>query len=556
MKQKKLVIIGIDSATFDLINPMIREGKLQNLSSLIRNGTSGILQSTVPPVTPPAWVSFMTGKNPGKHGVFDFYVTPSHGYERPVWNSKFIKATTMWKIMSDKGLQAGLVNMPMTYPPEKINGFVIPGVQYSFDGIGEFSHPPELMREITELVGDYKVMYGDLESLYTSFLDRFLEEWRKIFEIRRKTILYLMENKEWNIFTAVFSSIDLIQHHFWKFSDTTHPQYDPQLSPKYGQVISEFYERIDAVIGEILEHIDDKTAVVVVSDHGAGPEQEGFSLNTWLQREGFLHFRQSVSLLWRFRFPHLLYKLLKRMGSRSTSWTVPLDQLKALHKAVDPREGLNVPFFIDWKRTLAFAGNHTEQGIYINLKGREHMGVVERGKEYEEIREAIINKLKTIRDPKDGNPLEMEIFKKEEVYHGPFTDEAPDIFVVMKGGRCLMQKEIYHRELFYRSNKTSGTHRMEGIFIIKGRGIKPALIMEGASIIDLAPTILYMLGIPVPEDMDGKVMLEAFDMEYVSDNPVSFGPPSELDVKGDEGIMSMEESEKVKNSLRDLGYFG
>lgn len=555
-KSAKLVIIGIDSATFDVIDPMIKSGKLPNLSNLIKGGTSGSLQSTIPPVTPPAWVSFMTGKNPGKHGVFDFFVSPSYGYVRPVWNSKYIKSKTIWKILSEQGQRLGLINMPMTHPPEKINGFIIPGVQYSFDGDADFSHPPELMKELNAVTGEYKVICGDLESLYTNNLDNFLKEWREIFEMRRKAILYLLEHKEWDIFTAVFYSVDVVQHHFWKFFDRSHPQYNSELSAKYGNVIYEFYELIDSAIGDILQRIGDKTGVVVVSDHGAGPEEEGFSINNWLDQEGFLNFKPLLSPLWKFRFPHIFYKILKRLKFQGIGWTVPLDQLNRLGRTIDPREGLNVPVFIDWRKTQAYAGNHTEQGIYINLKGREPMGMVGKGKEYDELRESIINKLKSIRDSKTGELLAIEIYKKEEIYSGPFIDEAPDIFVVMKGGKCLMQKEIYHKTLFYNANKSSGTHRMNGIFIIKGNGIKAGHIVKDVNIIDMAPTILYALSFAVPEDMDGKVVIDAFDPEHIRSNPVVKGISSDFEVLKGEGVLDSEESEKVKQSLRDLGYFG
>src|SRR4030067_3374011 len=155
-KMKKVFIIGIDSATFDIMTPMMVDGDLPNIARLVRSGTSGRLMSTVPPVTPPAWVSFMTGKNPGKHGVFDFYVPPSYGYNRPVLNSGYIKAKTIWRILSDHGLRVGVINLPMTYPPEDVKGFIIPGMQYSFNGGRGFSHPPELLQEIKRRVGDYR----------------------------------------------------------------------------------------------------------------------------------------------------------------------------------------------------------------------------------------------------------------------------------------------------------------------------------------------------------------------------------------------------------------
>lgn len=557
MKQKtRIFIVGIDSATFDIIHPMVKAGKLPNLSRLIEGGTSGQLKSTIPPVTPPAWVSFMTGKNPGKHGVFDFYVSPSYGYERPVWNSKYIKAKTIWKMLSDNGLKAGVVNLPMTYPPEEIHGFIIPGMQYSFDERGPFSHPPELMQELQDRFGKYRVLYGDLESLYTNNLEKLLEEWKAIFEIRKQSILYLIEHKEWDVFMAVFYSIDVMQHHFWKFLDKEHPLYDSRTAKKYENVIPEFYEKIDSAIGEMLKIIGEDTTVIVVSDHGAGPEKGAFYVNNWLHKQGLLAFRNIFSPLWQIRFPHIFYKIVRRLGFPGISWTVPLDKLKILGRVIDPREGINIPFFIDWKRTTAYAGNHTEQGIYINLKGREPSGIVEKGKEYEEVRDSIIKNLKEIKDPANGEPVDIKVYKKEEVYHGPYIDDAPDIFVEMKGGEYIMQKEFYHKGLFGLPNKSSGTHRAEGILIVKGNGIKTHATINGAKIVDIAPTILYSLGISVPEDMDGKVLDEVFTKEYLEQYPVTHSPSSDIEVARGEGIFSDEESEKIKKSLRDLGYVG
>jgi predicted AlkP superfamily phosphohydrolase/phosphomutase len=556
MKPKqKILIIGIDSATFDIINPLVRNGNLPNLSLLTESGTSGQLRSTIPPVTPPAWVSFMTGKNPGKHGVFDFYVSPSYGYIRPVWNSKYIKTKTIWRMLSDNGLKVGVVNLPMTHPPEKINGFIIPGMQYSLDEGINFSYPPEIMQEIHERFGEYRVLYGDLESLYTNNMDNLLEEWRKIFEIRKQSILYLMEHKEWDVFMAVFYSIDVMQHHFWKFFDKTHPQYDARMSQKYENIIPEFYGKIDEAVGEMLKKIDDNTMVIVMSDHGAGPEKGAFYLNNWLYKMGFIFFREIFSPLWRIKFPHIFYKALKRLGFPGIAWTVPLNKLKTLGKFVDPREGLSVPFFIDWKKTKAYAGNHTEQGIYINVKGREPSGIVEKGSDYETVRESVLKKIKEVKDPETGGPLEIDCFKKEEIYHGPYIDDAPDLFVIMKEGEYVMQKELYHKGFFGLPNKSSGTHRTEGILIISGNNIKAKFTIKIARIIDIAPTIFYSLGIPVPEDMDGRVLCEAFTKEYIKRNPVMYGNAVEIKVKRGDGILNEEESAEIKKSLRNLGYF-
>jgi predicted AlkP superfamily phosphohydrolase/phosphomutase len=553
---RRIIIIGIDSASFDIINPLVREGRLPNLSSLIEAGTSGPLTSTIPPVTPPAWVSFMTGKNPGKHGVFDFFGSPSNGYERPLFNSGYIKAKTIWRILTEYGYRLGVVNLPMTHPVEEINGFMIPGMQYSFDSEEKFTQPPDLIDEINECMGNYRVVYGDLESLYTPRLDRYLEEWRDIFEVRRRVILHLMATRQWDIFMPVFYAVDSIQHHFWKFYDSSHPLHDGELARKYRGVIPEFYEKIDSAIGDMLSIAGNETTVMVVSDHGVGPEKESFYLNNWLHRKGFLVFKRSLSPLRIIKFPHLFYKTLRKLSPYLVSWTVPMDHLSTLRRFIDPREALTVSSFIDWRRTKAYAANHTEQGIYINLEGREPGGIVKRGEEYDNIRDNIIKALKEIRDPQTGSLLDMKVFKKEEVYRGPYTVDAPDLLLQIKDGDCLAQKEIYHRELFSPAFKSSGTHRMEGVFILKGSGMKAGYNIEGAAIIDIAPTILYILGKPVPVDMDGRVLQDAFIGGRLEDRSVEYGPATQARTGKDDGVLDDEKTEEVRRSLRDLGYIG
>jgi len=544
----KVFVIGIDSATFRVIDPLRQRGELPTLDMLMSRGVSSPLISTMPPVTPPAWVSFMTGMNPGKHGVFDFYAPPSYGYERPVLNSGFIKSRTIWRIVSDHGRRVGAINVPMTHPPEKVNGFIIPGMQYGYDG-PDFAHPPSIMKEIKERIGDYRVVYGALEGLYTDNLDTLIREWDRILQIRKETTLYLLERYEWDLFMITFYVLDVIQHHFWKFYDPSHPQYRDH--GKYRDVIPEFYKKVDSAIGEIIKGLDEDTTIFVVSDHGAGPEKSSFFINSFLAREGFLSFRKTLVPLWRFRWPHLFYKGLRRLGFKGIAWVLPLSQLPRLGRVVDPREGLNIPYFIRWDRTRAYAGNHTEQGIYVNLRGREPYGIVEQGEEYERLRDDIIRRLRGL------NGLKFEIYKKEDLYNGEFLFYAPDIIVKIDDGDCIMQKEFYHREILIDAYKTSGTHREEGIFIACGGPIKKGIRIENPHIVDMAPTILYTMGLPVPEEMDGRVLIECFEGWFIRENPLRTGRTSmETIDKEKAGLYSPEDSERMKHFLRDLGYFG
>lgn len=553
---KKVYVIGIDSASFNVIRPMIEAGELPNIAGLIKGGCSGDLESTFPPVTPPAWVSFMTGVNPGKHGVFDFYASPCFGYERPILNAEYVKARTLWSLLSEMGKKVGVINVPITYPPEKVNGFIIPGIQYGIGVDKTFTYPQELLGKLTKLFGEYKVAYGNLSGVYSHELDYYAEQWSEIHELRERVILLLMDEYPWDFFMSVFYSIDAIQHRFWKFFDKNHPLYDNALGEKYGDVIPDFYKKIDVSIGKILKKLDDSTTVIVVSDHGAGSEEKAFFLNKWLQDEGFLQLKRGIKPLLRFKLPHIVYKVARRLGCRGVEWTIPMSLYNILKDLIDPREGLRLSHYVDWGKSKAYAANHTEQGLYINLKGREPGGVVEPGVEYEKLRDDIIEKLYDVKDPETGLNLFDKIFKKEEIYSGEYVGHAPDIFFLMDKGVCLAQKGIYHKKLFGVDERSSGTHQVNGIFIVKGCGVKQDIVLEGCRIIDVAPTVLYLMGLAVPDHMDGKVLVQTLADGFVDGNPVKYYKVAEKGDNGDDGVYSEEESEMIKDSLRDLGYIG
>ncbi|MCI4624464.1 MAG: alkaline phosphatase family protein [Candidatus Magnetoovum sp. WYHC-5] len=546
----KVFVIGIDSATFDVINPLMARGELPNLLKLVQNGCSGALHSTFPPVTPPAWVSFMTGKNPGKHGVFDFYAPPMYGYDRPVLNANYIKAKTLWAILSEQGKKVGVINVPITYPPERVNGFIVPGIQYGIDIKDNFTYPSNLIDKIFAKFGTYDVAYGNLMGVYSHELDNYIKQWEILHNIREKVILSLMDEYEWDFFMAVFYSIDAIQHRFWKYYDENHPHYDALNAKKYANVIPTFYKKIDTSIGRILDKLDSSTVVMVVSDHGMGPEHKAFYLNTWLRKEGLLHIKRDLyPFIW-LKPPHLFFKILNKLRYKGVAWTIPMALYNTLKRVVDPRDGLKTTYFIDWSKTKAYAANHTEQGIYINLKGREPNGTVQEGDEYEALRDYIISKLRGIIDPESGKPLFDEIHKKEDFYEGPHVRNAPDMFFLMRGATCLSHPELYHKGMFGVDNRNSATHRMDGIFIINGNGVVSGKTIQGANITDMAPTILHTMGLSVPRDMDGKVLAEVFNKP----SSVIYGDDNTERKGTDSGVFSTEESENIKAKLRDLGY--
>lgn len=550
-KSPSIVVIGIDSASFDVIEPLVNQGKLPVFARLMKDGAWGRLRSTFPPVTPPAWTSLVTGKNPGKHGIFDFYGYTTSGYERPVINSHAIKTKTLWKLLSEKGKKVGIINVPLTYPPEAVNGFLIPGMQYAFDVDKEFTYPKDLLSEIEGKFGKYEVLYGDERSLYTSELDHFISKWKEITIQRQKVILYLLDKYELDFFMPVFYSIDPIQHHFWRFYDKGHPQHDANLAEKYKNVIPEFYQLIDTNIGQILDRVGKETSVFIVSDHGAGSHSGGFFINKWLMKQKLLKIKKRYyPLLW-IKWPHIFFKILKKLGHPAVSWTIPMSLYNQLKNKVDPREGLCLSEIIDWKRTKVFSGNYTEQGIYVNLKGREVLGIVDEN-EYMKLRDAVADNLRALVDPKTKKKFVDAVIKKEDIYRGPYVHFAPDLFILMKDGEILIQKDI-HRGTFHYNPHIGGTHRMDGIFLAKGNLLNGPLRLNNLTVVDLAPTILYLMGEEIPEDMDGRILKELINEDFLKLFHEKYGTSSQVENRS--GTYSKEEAEKIKENLRNLGYF-
>lgn len=553
--KEKLLIIGIDGATFDIIRPLVQAGELPHFGRVLREGVSSDMESTFPPVTGPAWVSFMTGVNPGKHGMFGFFGYTSQGYERPFTSYKDIKVDTIWKILSNSGKRVCLINVPMTYPADELNGFVIPGYQYGVSAKYGFTFPRELFREIQENVGDYKPEHSGESIIHTEDRDPYIKGWSDLIEMRKRTALYLMKKYEWDAFMVVFRATDEIQHHFWKYFDQQHPFHQLSDSKRYGTVIPDCYKKVDAAVGEILDSIDDDTYVIFVSDHGAGPLHKHFYLNRWLIDNGFLSLKFKDYPLVRFKWPHIVYKILRRIGYRGIAWTTSYSAGRDVMKKIDPREGLRISHLIDWSKTKAYAGGHTEQGIYINLKGREQNGIVERGKEYESLRDELIKRLYELRDPDTNEKVIDKVHKKEEVYNGPYIDNAPDIFFIIKAGRYEASEAIHPRVYFETAKKVSGTHRMNGILIMKGNGIKKGHILKEANITDIAPTILYLTGTPIPDYVDGKVIQDAFDNDYLAKEKICYVHHSDIGKdSGHEDVYSEEEKEEIMQKLRGVGY--
>jgi predicted AlkP superfamily phosphohydrolase/phosphomutase len=536
---EKVWVVGLDGATFDLLQPMMDSGLLPNLTRLATEGVRGRLNSTVPPVTAPAWTSFMTGVNPGKHGVFDFTVRTAQGL---TWaNSRAVRAPKLWNIVSADDKRVGVINVPVTYPVEPVNGYIIPGF-LTPQGAAEFTHPPELRDELEKAVGGYviNVKIAGRESGGEATASALVSEIQDAVAKREAALQYLLDNHKTDFLMIVFMSLDKVQHVFWKYLDPQSPLYHTGQGKRYRELVIPCYEQIDAVVGRLMARCDAHTTLILMSDHGFGTLDKYLDLNRWLADRGLFRLRKGRVL---FR------ELQRRLGI--TGVTLP-----QLHGGVaaDPKK----MDCIDWKRTLAFCGEISGQGIFINLRGRDPQGVVEPGPEYDRVRDQIIDGLLNWREPGSDHPIVDRVYKREELYTGAHVDKAPDLLVVMRNYSYLLLNSVrftqqgYLREI----DDARGFHRPDGVFLAWGHQISSGKQVNGAEIIDLAPTILHLLGVPVPQNMDGKVLESMFVPDSPADRAVVYQRLAKDDALDESDIFSAEEAETIRQRLRDLGYLG
>lgn len=571
----KVLVVGIDAATPDLLMKWAEEGRLPTFSKLIENGVSGKLRSTIPPVTCPAWLAFMTGKNPGKLGVFDFVERAPNTYKTRVVNFQSIHARSLWKILGDGGKRVGVFNVPTTFPPEKVNGFIVSGWPVPQGAV--FTYPSDLQSKLGMFVSGQEGPERTIMMaawMWFAKDDECLKGLYRFTEREVRATRYLMKNYDWDFFMTVFTCTDPVQHFFWKYMDPEHPLFDPETAKKYGDEILKLYQKVDEVLKELLNSVSDDTTIIIMSDHGAGPLYRLFNVNDWLRRKGFLVREERKRSMFSVSVFGLLFK---RTFEQVTKLAYTLGLLKVFYFATDHscylrslvetvrtltgimpsiRRSLE-EMNIDWSKTKAYSfGSGNVGKIYINVKGREPQGVVEPGQEYEELRNHLIKELRELKDPRTGRKVDVTVFKREEIYHGEYVNQAPGIFFYMNELSTEIDPTFGHDSFFsydFASKRGNAGHRMNGILILKGPEFRKGMKISRAEIIDVAPTVLYLMGCSIPSDMDGKVLTSAFKPSYLKSNPIKFEEVIEK-VAPLEHAWSKEEEKAIRERLKALGY--
>ncbi len=532
----RLLIIGLDGATFDVLDPLMNAGRMPHLKRFLAGGVRGILRSTQPPITPAAWTTFMTGKGPGRHGILDFetYDATTHTL---TFNSTYeIREKTVWQLLSEKGLRVGSINVPMTYPPKPVNGFMISGFETpSIDA--EFTWPRELKREIFGLMPDYdyrtnwrRTAVGRLAQLEEN-----ITYIAKSFEHGALLTQHCGDKFGWDVLMVVFKLVDNLQHKAWKYLD---PRYNGAY-PREAEIAAGCLARLDDVLSDLFKYAESNGAtVLLMSDHGHGSLDGKAQPNLLLNKWGYLALKSP----WKqasTRAGHLWHRLTKGRQTRFEQGS----------------RGVERDLAVDWSRTRACVMHAGIYGyLYINLKGRGPLGIVDQS-EYEPLRNDLLKRLRaaTVRSPEGKTiPIFQHVTKTEELYgcSRESNPNLPDLLLAPNPGLAVVRKIRGRDAVRWCSlNRLEGTHRVEGILGIRGPNVRVGESLD-ANIIDLTPTSLAALGLRVPADMEGRVIRELFKGDLV----IEHEPP--LAMVREEGVAaySDEDRRELEKRLSDLGY--
>ena len=531
----KTILVGLDGATFTILDPFMARGVMPFLRDFVAGGVRASLRSVMPPLTPPGWTSLMTGKRPGQHGVFDFFQkeAPESEYFR-FTTSEDIRSATIWSLASEHGRRVVVLNFPLTFPPPSVNGYVVPGGWMPWRQLRLGCHPPELFdrlktlptfnaRELAlDMELEEKAIEGCAADEYADWIALHTRRERRWFDILR----YLMREEPVDLVGVVFDGVDKLQHLCWRFLDPAcRPAGPSDWEREISALCEAYFRQLDEMLAELVGVAGPEASIVLASDHGGGPASDVFYVNAWLEQQGYL--------AW---------------AGAGTAQTRQAPQLGI-------RRITNHITELDWDRTIAYAATPSSQGIHIVTRPSGNGGEMSPEK-YRQIREELAEALRRVRHPVSGRPMVAEVWTREEAFAGPYQSLAPDLSIVLEDGAAV---SILRSDALVKSrSELGGSHRWEGIFLASGPGIRRGATLEELSIVDVAPLVLYCLGVPIPQDMTGRVPVEAFESGELWRRPpqlAASAPPMQAPELGRSGLgLDAEEEATILKRLQALGY--
>jgi predicted AlkP superfamily phosphohydrolase/phosphomutase len=524
MNKPRTFIFGLDGATFGLIEPLVQKGFLPTLGKLMANGVYGPLQTFPIMNSEAGWTSLITGCNPGQHGI---YQLERWGHGDQVWGKATradVKKDPFWRLLSESGQYVGIINAPLSYPADPINGFMLSGMHTPSVHSPGAIYPPAIYNELRRQGIDYIIEIPRLADLCHRNPQKALEEAQNLLNLHSRAILYLMKTRPWNVVFAIFTVTDILQHFFW-------PDEQTSVESEHWAPIRNIYQLIDTILHDVLELAGENTTVLIVSDHGFAPAHLGKEcLNQVFAQLGLLRFCQGQGQ-WKNRF---LKHLLQHGREIIPDW------LQAYMVRTFPRlygHTLQESKFsgIDWSHTQVFSHPYG-MSVYLNLKGRRKKGIVPTENE-ESLCQRVQEILLNLSDPATGREVIRKVYRRKDLYHGPYLGQAADLLIewnekTLRDSLCYcvagnpLTAQPFKRSM--NDRRVKGLHNPQGIFITCGPNIKKRAKIVSAHLYDIAPTILYLQNHPIPNDMDGKVLTDILNDEYYHQHPVKYIGPQKI----------------------------
>jgi predicted AlkP superfamily phosphohydrolase/phosphomutase len=526
-------VIGLDGATWRVLRPMLEDGSMPALASLLDRSAWGVLRSTVPPYTPPAWTSAVTGVNPGRHGIFGFV----QGRREPrLAHGGLIRSPAIWQILEGAGLTTGLFHLPLTFPPPQVHGWAVGAVWMpTARGVTGFTWPRSLEEHIRRLVPGYAPVTG--VELFEDWRDPTLAS-RVTATLRDRLVVLadLLERHPVDLVWAVVEAPDRLQHAYYKYLDPAEPMAATSAAPDFRRAVRTAFASVDEIVKLLDDFAGPDGTALVCSDHGATGWNGYVFGNQLLAEAGLLRLSASG-----------------RLAGAAAAHRIGALARRLLPYRVSYRIRRRVQGLVDWERTVAYANRLGSQGFSVNLAGREPHGTVLPVDAAAEVHR-LAGVLRSATSP-SGQPLFQAVLPRDEVYRGPSTEDAPDLVVEPDEWRWEVSDAVGERGLLRDlSDLPLGCHHPDGVFALRS----PGVVAGGdgaASILDVMPTLLYAMGAPVPGGLDGDVKRDVFG----PDSPPVVGsasPPSQPSATAEGNPYSAEEEEAITRYLTDLGYLG
>lgn len=532
--EQRTLLIGLDGASFSILDPFMENGQMPFLKQFVSDGTRATLRSTVPALTPPAWTSLTTGRSPGAHGIFDFFRREGvQSHHIRFLTSQDVGSETIWSIVNRDSKRATVLNFPLTFPAPHIDGYVVAGGWMPWRQLRLGCYPSDLYDQLKQLPGfsprelamdmshEEKALEGCQQDEY--------EDWIRL-HIRREeqwvsVARYLMEHDPTDLTAILFDGVDKLQHLCWRFID---PTYAATISAPWELRVRdqcyEYFQRLDTLIEQLVGLAGSDATTIIASDHGFGPQVRTFFINSWLEQHGYLRWADGA-------------------GPQATEGQVTGMGQLARHA-----------FLLDWDHTFAYAPMPSGNGVHIVRRDADHPnGVADDA--FEAFRDTLIAELRAVRDPDTGESVVDEVWKQEDIFVGPYIDLAPDLTLELHDGGLI---SIMASDAVIKPRTLpTGSHRPEGVLIANGPGMRRNEGLAELSILDVAPLLLYSLGTPVPDDLEGQRYTDVIEPAFLATHRVgraATGAATEELSAPFETVWSEEDEALVLRRLQALGY--